>query len=77
MVRLDLSTRQLRIVRTLIISEMTECRKHLARLELLYENDLRSETPIIYQKYAKELEDLDDMVVPVLREANLRGQEEK
>lgn len=70
MARIDLNGRQLRIVRNAIIGKMVEAKKHLADLETLYEGKIREETPAAYQKFILELEEIESIILPVVREEN-------
>lgn len=71
MARLDLTGRQLRITRNAILNKIVESRKHLADMEVLYEGKkINQDIVFAYQKFILELEEIESLLLPVVREEN-------
>lgn len=70
MARLDLTGRQLRITRNAILNKIVELRKHLADMEVLYEGKRNQDIVFAYQKFILELEEIESLLLPVVREEN-------
>lgn len=62
--------REISILRHLNTKERTEIRSYAAKLDLLYKNELKSETISTYRSYLQELEEIEEKLFNMTKKLN-------